>query len=199
MVERCIAETEDAMLKLRSPHRVHEYIGRKWKIEKRQVQRYMEKVRAKWREQAARTPTPELREQRRDYMRATLDHMIHDSLMRTEVVKDADGNPLLDDREFLADGSRNPNYKRPVTRPAPDRRAALYALRLLKDLDGLDEPVKSQVEVLGLADKLPDLDSIPNGPREHLVAALEAMAPDGDLRKLAGELFVAGARANKLN
>lgn len=188
------------MSKLRSPYRVYDFIGRRWKLEKRQVQRYMQKVRQRWEEQATFAPKPEVREYRRNHTRATLDAIIHDSLMRTEIVKNEDGSVVMDEREYMQDGlTKNPNYKRPLTRPNPDRRAALYAVRLLASLDGLNEPIKSQLEVTGLGERLPDLDSLNPDAHRLLVAALEAQAPNGDLRKLAGELFTSHARTSKLN
>ena len=198
-IERIMADTEEAMVRLRSPFKVWEYIGRRWKLDKRQVQRYMAKVRERWETSASFAPKPEVREYRRNLMRATLDSMMSESLMRTEVIRNDDGTVVLDEREHTPDGQKNPNYRKPFTRPAPDRRAALYAARLLASLDALNEPIKSMLEVTGLGERLPDLDSLPDAARKHLVAALEAQAPDGDLRKLAGELFASNARAARLN
>jgi hypothetical protein len=202
--ERMLAETEEAMLKLRVPYRVHEHIGRKWSIEKRQVQRLVAEVERRWRERSKSLDKIEMRELRRDRQRETLDMMIQDALMNQVPVKNEDGSVVLDDREFITDRETggqvaNPNWKKPFMRPAPDRRSALYALRLLANLDALNEPIKATLDIPQLGDQLPDLDSLPDDAHKKLVQALEAMAPDGDLRKLAGELFSGSARRARLN
>lgn len=188
------------MVKLRSEYRIHQYIMAKWKVSKRTVERWEKEVRAQWAAAAEAEPDPQKRrERRRNQMRADLDTAMAEAMNRTMIVKDSDGNPMLDPREMLPTGEKNPNYQRPITRPHPDIQRFLHACNQLRHLDGLDEPAKAQLHVTGLGDSLPDLDSLPEVARKHLVAGLHAMAPDGDLRKLAGDLFAASAKAERLN
>jgi hypothetical protein len=198
-----LADVEQIMLTVRRPLLVQQHIATRFGVSLRTARRYVSEVYKKWRDHEKQFDTaPALRESRRNNARATFELVVALAINRTEVVKNEDGKVLLDEREFLGDPAlkqRNPAFKLPVTRPKPDLMRVIHALNAWRHLDGLDEPLKAQLNIVGLGESLPDLDAMPEEARRHLVAGLEAMAPGGDLRKLAGDLFTSSARAAKLN
>lgn len=197
-MERRLAYCEEVMLIGGPQYRQEQLIAQRFGVSPRQARNYQVKVRERWR--ARRESIPEdVRQERRQRSRERLELILATAMNRTEVVKNADGEVVLDDREHLPDGSRNPNFRKPFTRPAPYLAAAIRADKALRELDGLNEPFKVQHEHTGLVERLPDLASVPATARRHLEAAVEAMAPDGDLRKLAADLFVVEKRASRLN
>lgn len=195
-----LAEVEQMMLTVRRPTVVQRQLAEKYGVTTRTVRKWIAKVDAKWAEHAAQFACPDdVREARRNKARETYELVISLALARTEVVKNEDGSVAFDDREYLTDGSKNQNYKRPITRAKPDLVRAVTAMLGIRHLDGLDAPKKTELAITGIGDRLPDLDSLPQSVRDHLVAGLEQLAPNGDLRKLAGDLFTSNARAEKLN
>lgn len=198
--DRRVAEVQQMLLTVRRSTTVQRNIAERYGITTRQARTWIQRAYAKWREDEKALGTPEqVREARRDKARDTYETVIGIALNRTEVVKNEDGEVVLDEQEFLANGNRNPSYKRPLTRPRPDLVRVVTALLGIRHLDGLDQPTKLELEFTGLEERLPDLDSMSDVARAHLVAGLEAIAPGGDLRKLAGDLFNADRRALKTN
>lgn len=191
-----LADVEQLLLTVRRPTLVERQIAERYKVTQRTARKYMKAVYDKWAEHAKQFDSkPELREARRNQVRETIQLVIAVALARTEVVKNEDGSVVLDDREHLPDGRRNSAYKTPLTRPRPDLQRVVAAINSQRKLDGLDEPFK--LELSGdLGDRLPDVADLPHEVRQHLVRGLEALAPGGDLRKLAGELLTGGGKLN---
>lgn len=129
--------------------------AKRWNISTRQVRRYTEDVRARWREEALENQ--EARESQRDSMRASLNAVFSKAMTKTVVLKNASGDPVLD-----ANG-------RPLTFEAPDLRAAVHASRVLMQLDALDQPqrveLSAQVEHKTTADGMKALEALLLGPR----------------------------------
>jgi hypothetical protein len=184
---RQLAETEEAMVKLRSEFRILDHIGRKWSVAPRTVQRWMKEVRDRWRAEASARPSDEIRDQRRDDMRKTLGTIVTEAMTRVVQAKDGDGKWLVDEKG------------KPVMRLLPDLQRALHALAQLRHLDGLDAPQRAEISVTGVGDQLPDLAALPQAARDALEAGITALAPNGDLRQLAAELFAVRAREAKAN
>lgn len=199
--DKRVAETQQLLLTVRRDAHVQRQLADRWDITHRQARNWIRKAYAKWAADAKEHGDPiEVREARRNKARETYETVIAIAFNRTEVVKNDDGEVVLDEREMLPDGRKNPRYKLPIERPKPDLVRVVTALLGMRHLDGLNEPTKLEVDITGtLEERLPDLDSLPQGVRDHLVAGLEKLAPNGDLRKLAGELFSADRRHAKLN
>lgn len=123
-----LVEIEGQLARKISPKSLETAYAERWGITHRQVRKLIHRVQLRW-DAEARNGTPhEIREQRRNGMRVTLETIVAQALSRTEVVKDAKGAPVM-----------GPGGQ-PLTRPSPDHRSAVRALRTLMDLDGLAQP-----------------------------------------------------------
>lgn len=178
-----LAETEQTMIRLRSSYRVEQALSQKYNVQRRQVRRWMQQVRKKWKEEASGE------EQDRTTLRAdmdkTLNEIIAQAFTRTVVVKDADGNPMLDP---------NPNsntYGKPIIKANPDLQRALHALIQLRALHALDQPaqIHHKVDVSADLKKLPTVAALTDSAREKLRDLLKEVSPGGDLMALAGDWF----------
>ncbi len=180
-----LAETEEAMVTLRSSFRVETHLAKKWDVTPRQVRRWMAAVRKRWRDNA----TLDGRELKRDDMRETLAAILRTAMLRTETVKGDDGLTIYAQHP---DGTRRLNangFPIPMTRPKPDLQRALHACAQLRHLDALDEPYRAKLIIDAELDAMPDLKAMDAEGFEHLRELLTSVSPDKDLRKLAGGLF----------
>lgn len=200
-----LSDTAEAMVTLRDPFRVQTYIAAKWHVTTRQVRNWMREVRSKWRESA----TLDGRDLKRDEMRETLSAILRAALTRTEVVKDADDNPVVAMEDVIVDG-RKTGERRPklnaqgfpiqMTRPKPDLQRALHACAQLRSLDALDEPYRAKLIIDAELDAMPDFKNATPEGFEKMRELLQSIAPDRDLMKLAGDLFAnAGRSTDALN
>jgi hypothetical protein len=139
-IRQRMQEVEAMLLRRLSTRQVQDVLAKRWNVTQRQVRDYIGKVRAAWRQDAV-TLAPEERERRllaRDHMRASLNDAYSRALGRTEVVRDAKGNPVVD-----------PGTGKPLLREVPDLVNGLRALGLLMDLDAVGADRKVVIEHSG--------------------------------------------------
>lgn len=129
--EEHLAETEQALVRLRAKYRVQQHLVTKYGIAPRTARKWIEAVRRRWGAEAEQTD----RTAKRNEMRATLNELLHQALNKTIVVKNPDGTVVVD-----------PQSGRPVVKLQPDLQRALHASAQLRALDGLDAPTKHVVE-----------------------------------------------------
>lgn len=132
-MEAIYADVEEHMIRLRHEGRVVAQLAAKYNVTRHTVGRWVKEVFARLRAKEA----PDDREDRRNMMRGTLDTIASMALNKTTVLRDASGSPMLD-------GSN-----KPIRVPAPDLKNALDACKQLRDLDGLDAPIKISKTVEG--------------------------------------------------
>lgn len=140
VVRQRMTEVEAMLLRRLSTRYVQDVLAPRWGVTQRQVRDYISKVRQAWR-QEAETLAPEERERRllqRDHLRASLNDAYARALGRTEVVRDAKGNPIID-----------PTTSKPLVREVPDLTNGLRALTLLMDLDAVGADRKVKIEHSG--------------------------------------------------
>ena len=101
----------------------------------RTAKRYVHDVRKRWREEGTSEVRGDIRRQRRDSVRASIEYAVALAFSKTETVEDAQGNPILD-----------PRTGHPLQKSNPDLQRALMGLRHLMDLDGLQAPARVQIE-----------------------------------------------------
>lgn len=119
---RRVDEIETLLARRLSTSRIERWGAEQWKVTQRQVRNYIAHVRKRWLEEAEGTD----RTAKRDQLRATAEDIIARALSRSEVVRDAAGNPIMD-----------PKSGKPLTREIPDLRTAQRGADLLARLDGL--------------------------------------------------------------
>lgn len=169
-----LAYTAQAMVQLRTSTAVQNDVARKFNVNVRTVQAWMRAVRLRWREEQLNTDV----DTARDSARADLNAVIALALNKRTVVKTKDGDPLLD-----------PKTNNPVTRGTPDLMAAIRAMKQLHDLDGLPQPMRTEVKIEGDVQLMPDLAQLDGKALVAITKALESIAPGGDIGKLIGEHF----------
>lgn len=130
-----LREVEEAMARRVPRTQMEAAFAKRWGCSERTVRRYTQLVREKWRKEAE----GEDRVARRDAMRASLNGIFNKAVMRVTVVRDANGQPIVD-----------PTTGNPIKVENPDLRAALHASRVLIQLDGLnDEAPPLRVDLSG--------------------------------------------------
>lgn len=130
-----MAECEALMVRRLSIPAIEMHLARQWGISSRQVGDYILAVRQRW----AKEAPSDTRLTERAHMRASLNDLYARAMSKTEVVRDAAGNPILD------------QTGQPLRREVPDLRAATRVAETLCRLDGLyQDAVK--VEVSGAVD-----------------------------------------------
>jgi hypothetical protein len=187
------ADTEKALTSLRATSLVAAHLMKQWSISERTAMRWIAEVRATWGEEAKLVD----RDSKRTDMRQTLGMMITSAMTRTELVRDADRQYVFAmERVTLPNGEIGERRKLdknghpiPMTRAKPDIRAALYACAQLRALDALDEEHTTKLVIDDMRDSIPDLSVLDAEQYEKLQALLHSVAPNSDLRTLAGELF----------
>jgi hypothetical protein len=181
MAER-LAFKADMMIRLRSFHKTVQTVRQKYGVNERTVAIWISKVRAQWRAEASKRDP----EEARDDIRETLNAILALALGRSQVVKDAEGNPVMRE-QILPDGRV---IKEPAVRANPDLQRAIHALRDIMHLDGLARPLTAQIRVDHEVAKLPDLAKAGGAEAARaLQMYLAAIAPGADVSELAGEWF----------
>jgi hypothetical protein len=182
-----LAFTAEMMVRLRSSRRVEVEVSKRFGVDPRTVRAWMKRVRELRREEMGAVD----RIMARDDMRESLNTAAALAIGRMHVVKDKDGNPIMED---FIDPATGQVLKRVAMRANPDLQRFLHACRELVHLDGLAEeapsaPIKVEVE----ATKLPDLAKLPPATARKAADALaryvQAVAPNGDASAIAGDWF----------
>lgn len=148
-------------------------------IEERTAKRYLAKVREKWRETSSIATVEDMR----DEVRAQIEAVAAAAWNKTAIVKNKDGTVVVD---------QDPNsatFGKPMVKAEADTKTVLRTISHRRALDGLDKPVMQHVKLDSDVTAMPDIAALPDAVADKLRKELTALAPDGDLRKLAGEWF----------
>lgn len=180
-----LAETAKLLVRRRGYLDVERELARRFGVDMRTTRKWIRAVKERWKAEASEEDV----EASRADLVAQLDAVITAAWNHVEVVKDKDGNPLLDQNQTLTDGSPNPGYLKPIVRPAARVQHVLHAVSQLRALKGADKPVTKHVQLDADLNVMPDIGVLPDKVADGLRKALSDMAPDGDIRKLAGEWF----------
>lgn len=180
-----LAFTAEMMVRLRSAYRVQLEVSKHFGVTTRAVRGWMKRVRELRRDEDDVTT----RIMKRNDMRASFDMAASLAISRTQVVKDKDGNPVM---EEVWDPRANQVVRRVAMRPNPDLQKFLHACRELVHLDGLAEtaptqPIKVEVEQA----KIPDLAKLPPAVAAKAAEAMRGyvQALGGTVDAVAGEWF----------
>ena len=181
--EERLAYCAEMMSRLRSTTAVVHACKAKYGVDKRTVIRWVAKVRGQRRAEASMVDV----DARRDDIRTSFDAIYAIAMGRTTVVKDADGNPVME-TVTRADGS---TITKPSAKPNPDLQRALHALREIVHLDNLAKPAELKHVVKLDADVavMPDLAAMGPAAAEALRAFLQTISPGSDVSAIAGADF----------
>lgn len=141
--ERRIRDTENHLIRLGRTRAVEEALSKRYGVARRTVRKWIQWVRAEWAEQAKEEEKAlgmTIREARRLQHRQMLQDLWAQAASRTEVVRDKEGNVVMEER----DGDT-----RPAVRPNPNYHAMLQASKQLRYLDALDQPAVKHVHMTG--------------------------------------------------
>lgn len=141
--EQRLVEVETLMARRLGVTSIEIHLAKQWGISTRQVRDYVAEVRKRWEVESITDD----RKLERASMRASVNDLYARAMAKSEVVKDAAGNPIM--------GSNG----QPLRRDAPDIKAALRAAELLCRLDGLFQDslkVQAQVQVTGVVGSFND-------------------------------------------
>lgn len=119
-------------MELVTPSRVIEALTRKYDVDTRTANQWVATVRRRWERLREGVPIDE----RRSQLVAMVENVYASAVNQSEIVRNSDGEPVLD-----------PVTGRVLEKRKPDRKAALAAVRLLADLDGAMAPQKHQHQV----------------------------------------------------
>lgn len=135
-MELVYADVEDHLIRLASEGGVIQRLIAKYGVSHKQVREWISEVYARYRK--AQEDNPQIREDRRNLMRARIE-TIHSMAVNKQItLRNPDGKPVMD-----------PVRNTPVRVPSPDLKNALDACKQLRELDGLDMPVKVDVKTEG--------------------------------------------------
>lgn len=129
-MEVIYADVEDHLVRL-PEGRVKGTLVSKYQVHPSTVGKWIKEVFARHRKAAA-GDAAEVRENRRNLMRLRLETMHSMALNKSIIVRDPNGKPIPD--------AKDPT--KPMRIAAPDLKNGLDACKQLRDLDGLDEPIK---------------------------------------------------------
>lgn len=127
-METIFADVEDHLVRL-PEGRVKAQLVAKYKVHPATVGKWIKEVYARFKASAV---PDEARENRRNLMRLRLETIQSMALNKSVVLRNPDGKPVMDPKD----------PSKPVRVAAPDLKNALDACKQLRDLDGLDEPIK---------------------------------------------------------
>lgn len=127
-LEEVYADVEEHLIRLRQEGRVKAALVKKYKVHPATAGKWIREVFARYK--ASSKMSPEVREDRRNLMRATLDTVASMAFNKSVTLRNPDGRPVID-----ATG-------KPVKVAAPDLKNVLDACKQLRELDALDEPIK---------------------------------------------------------
>lgn len=166
-----LREVETLIARRLSTSAIETHLSGKWNVTRRQVRDYIARMRAQWAAEA----TTEGRIERRDHLRASVNDLYSRAMARTEIVRDAAGNPIMD-----------PQTQRPMLREVPDLKTAVRASEVLARLDGLNVEKPGGPLVLPLT-TMPALDFAKGKDRTALLHfAQTGRWPDEDDKPAAG-------------
>lgn len=177
--EEQLAETEQAIVRLRSAYRVEQFVARKFKVHPRTVRSWMQVVRARWRANATEVD----KEGHRNDIEAILNDVIFQAANKSYVVKNDDGTVVVDINP------NSPTYGKPIVKANPDLQRVLHATIQLRALYGVDATPSLKVNVSKDLDTMPDLSKLSPEQQKATEQWLTSIAPGGDIAKLAGEFF----------
>lgn len=177
--EEQLAETEQAIVRLRSAYRVEQYLAKKFKVNPRTARRWIEAVRKRWRACAVEVD----KDAHRDDIAATLNEVIFQAMNKSFIVKNDDGTVVVDTNP------NSPGFGKPIVKQNPDLQRVLHGIVQLRALYGVDAPSSVNVRVSKDIDAMPDLTKLPADGVTKLEEFLKTVSPDGDISKLAGEWF----------
>lgn len=180
-----LAETARLLVRLRSYVAVEAELARRFGTNERTSRKWIKKVKDAWRANA----DTETSEEARGDLIAQLDAVLVAAWNHTVVIKDGAGNPVLDQAPTLANGQPNPGYMKPLVKTEAKVQQILHAISQLRALRGADKPARAHVTLDGDINVMPDIGVLPISVAASLRAELERIAPDGDLRQLAGQWF----------
>lgn len=177
--EEQLAETETAIVRLRSAYRVEQHLAKKFNKDPRTCRKWMQVVRQRWRESAVEVD----KEAHRNDIAATLNEVIFQAMNKSYIVKNDDGTVVVDQNP------NSPGFGKPIVKSNPDLQRVLHGVVQLRALFGTDESTSIAVRVSKDVDAMPDLSKLSPEGVKHLEGFLKTVAPDGDIAKLAGEWF----------
>jgi hypothetical protein len=176
-LELRLSETARLLIRRRSYTEVERELSNRYSVDARTTRRWIRKVKDRWRAEAdvegAGDARADLVQQLDAVLASAWSHMV--------IVKDADGNPVVDQNPS------SPGFGKPLVRNEPKTQQILHAISQLRALKGADRPIQAKITLDGDINLMPDVSVLPDEVAAQLRKALEAVAPDGDLRKLAGE------------
>lgn len=132
-LEAIYGDVAEYLVRLRSHHKVKQMLAVKYNVKPDSVTRWIQEVHARWRAEAP--DDPEARENKRAFMRATLNEIAALAMNRQLPLRGEDGKVVRD-----ANG-------KVTMRVVPDLQHALHAAAQLRAMDGLDAPVKVNANV----------------------------------------------------
>jgi hypothetical protein len=179
-----LSETARLLIRRRSYLDVERGLAQAFKVDKRTARKWIAKVKAQWRADAA----VETADESRDDLIQQLDAVIALAYSNTVVIKDSKGDPVLDQAQLLPNGQPNPGYMKPLVKADPKIQHILHAVSQLRALKGADRPAKHHVTLDGDINVMPDVEALPDTIAAELRRHLEEIS-GGDIRKLAGEWF----------
>lgn len=177
--EEQLAETEQAITRLRSGYRVEQHLARKFKVNPRTARKWMQVVRQRWRDAAVEVD----KEAHRNDIAAILNDVIFQAANKSLIVKNDDGTVVVDTNP------NSPGFGKPIVKSNPDLQRVLHAVIQLRSLYGTDATTTVAVRVSKDLDAMPDLSKLSPEGVQHLEGLMKTIAPDGDISKLAGEWF----------
>lgn len=177
--EERLAETEQALVRLRSSYRVEQHLAKKFGVDERTARKWMAAVRKRWREAAVEVD----RQAHRDELAATLNEVIFQAMNKSFIVKNEDGTVVLDANP------NSPTFGKPVVKANPDLQRVLHAVSQLRSMFGTDSPTVTKVQVSPDLESMPDVSKMGPEGAKAMEAWLKTIAPSGDIAALAGEWF----------
>lgn len=127
-MEAIYADVEDHLVRLPEGRVKAQLIG-KYKVHPSTVGKWIREVYARFK---ASSKPDEIREDRRNLMRLRLETIQSMAVNKSVVLRTPDGKPVMDPKDAT----------KPMRIAAPDLKNALDACKQLRDLDGLDAPIK---------------------------------------------------------
>ena len=182
-MELRLAETSRLLVRRRSYVDVERDLARMYGVNARTARKWIRKVKERWKAEA----DVEGADDARVDLVQQLDAVLAAAWTNMVIVKNKEGDPILDENPTLPNGAPNPGYKKPLVRNEPKVQHILHAVSQLRAIKGVDRPAKSHVTIDGDLNVMPDISALPEAVAEQLRKELEKLSPDGKLTTLAGE------------
>lgn len=159
-MEVIYADVEDHLVRL-PEGRVKGVLVSKYQVHPSTVGKWIREVFARMRK-AGQVDAADVREDRRNLMRLRLETAHSMAVNKSVIVRDPNGKPLPDPKDPA----------KPMRVAAPDLKNALDACKQLRDLDGLDEPIRVETTTNG---KTTTTVVLADDDRKALEAALKGL------------------------